>query len=201
MKIDKMKLKTPKNPNIFLVAVGDDEYIFHSDIIVKFGLTINEEIDKEKFFEALKESEYIICLNKSMEYISNRLKTVKQLKDYLYKKGYKSDTIKKVVEKLNEYSLVNDTNFASSFIEANKNRLSKKSLQNKLQEKGIKKEDFLDFLDELKDDEVCEKMAVKFLKNKEISKQNIEKLIRHLQYKGFGWDSISSVLRKLKLED
>lgn len=201
MKIDKIKLKSPKNPNIFLVVADENEYIFYSDVIVKFGLSISEEIEKEKFFEALKESEYIICLNKSMEYVSNRLKTVKQLKDYLYKKGFKSDTIKKVVEKLNEYALLDDANFASSFIESNKNKLSKKSLQNKLKEKGIKKEDYFEFLDELEDSEVCEKMAVKFLKNKDNSKQNIEKLIRHLQYKGFGWDSISAVLRKLKLDD
>ena len=44
-------------------------------------------------------------------------------------------------------------------------------------------------------------MAEKFMKNKEYTKQNIDKLIRHLQYKGFEWDSISKTLRNFNIED
>ena len=56
-------------------------------------------------------------------------------------------------------------------------------------------------LKDVNDDEVCNKMAEKFMKNKEYTKQNIDKLIRHLQYKGFEWDSISKTLRNFNIED
>lgn len=201
MLIKSMKLKSPKNTNIFLVAVGDNEYIFHSDVIVKYDMSVGKDIDNKTLFQLLDESDYIICLNKSMEYISSKLKTTKQLKDYLYQKGYKTNTINRVIDKLNEYQVLNDNNFANAYIDANSARLSKRNLQNKLAEKGIKKDVSSILLQDINDDEVCKKMADKFMKNKEYSKPNIEKLIRHLQYKGFDWDSISKVLRNFNIEE
>lgn len=201
MKIDSIKLKSARNPNIFLVVADDNEYIFHSDVIVKYAFATGAEVDNTKFFEALDESDYTICLNKSMEYISSKLKTTKQLKDYLYQKGYKTHTINRVIDKLNEYSVLNDQNFAIAYIEANKEKLSKKAIKNKLQEKGVKKELIDNFLEDVEDCDVCQKMADKFLKNKEISKPTIDKLVRHLQYKGFGWEDISKVLQKLRYEE
>lgn len=201
MKIDYIKLKSPKNTNIFLVAVDGNEYIIHSDIIVKYGFKVGKDIDEKKFIEALEESDYTICLNKSMEYISSKLKTTKQLKDYLYQKGYKSHTISRVIDKLNEYEVIDDKNYANAYIESNKGKLSKRNLQNKLAEKGIKKDIASEMLSDVCDDEVCLKMAQKFMKNKEITKQNIEKLTRHLQYKGFDWESISKAVREFKIDD
>lgn len=201
MKIDNIKLKSPKNPNIFLVAVGEKEFILHSDMIVKFKLSTHEEIDEASFFDAVDESEYTMCLNKAIEYISNKLKTTKQLKDYLYKKGYKTQTINKVIDKLGEYSILNDENFALAFIDFNKGRLSKKVLKLKLQEKGVKKDLAENLFEDFDDYELCKKMAEKFLKNKEITKENTEKLIRHLQYKGFNWEDISKTLNNLKIDE
>lgn len=201
MKITSIKLKSPKNTNIFLVVSDDTEYIFHSDVIVKYGMSVGKEFDNKLFFDLLEESNYIICLNKSMEYISSKLKTTKQLKDYLYQKGYKTATINRVIDKLNEYQVLNDSNFANAYIDANSSRLSKRNLQNKLAEKGIKKEVTASLLQDVNDDEVCFKMAQKFMKNKEYTKQNLDKLIRHLQYKGFDWDSIGKVLQNFQLEE
>ena len=201
MKITSIKLKSPQNTNIFLVAVDDTQYVFHSDVIVKYGMSVGKEFDNKLFFDLLEESDYIICLNKSMEYISSKLKTTKQLKDYLYNKGYKTGTINRVVEKLNEYQVLNDSNFANAYIDSNSSRLSKRNLQNKLAEKGIKKDIAQSLLQDINDDEVCKKMAQKFMKNKEYTKQNLDKLIRHLQYKGFDWDSISKVLQDFKVEE
>ena len=201
MKIISIKLKSPKNTNIFSVAVGENEYLFHSDIIVKYGMYVGKEIDNKEFFQLLDESDYIVCLNKAMEYISSKLKTTKQLKDYLYQKGYKTGTINRVIDKLNEYQVLNDNNFANAYIDANCSKLSKRNLQNKLAEKGIKKDISSTLLQDVNDDEVCNKMAEKFMKNKEYTKQNIDKLIRHLQYKGFEWDSISKTLRNFNIED
>ena len=38
------------------------------------------------------------------------------------------------------------------------------------------------------------------LENKEINKQNLEKLIRRLSGMGYTWDTIKSVLNKLKID-
>lgn len=200
MYISNIKLKSPKNTNIFLVTVGENEYIFHSDIIVKYGLSNGSDIDDIKFNEAYQESEYLICLNKSIEYMASRLKTTKQLKEYLYQKGYKKPVIDKVILKLKEYSVINDESYATAFIKSNQDKLSKRNILNKLAQKGINKDICNETIEEIDDYEVCKKMAEKFMKSRELDKKNIEKLIRHLQYKGFDWDSIGKVLKNYNIE-
>lgn len=201
MIIESIKLKSNKNTNIFEVKIDDDIYILHSDIIVKYGLSTGGEIDKRILDEAVADSEYIICLNKANEYMSTRLKTSKQLRDYLWTKQYKPQTINRVIDKLTEYGVINDEAYAKLFIESNEKKLSKRNLENKMLSRGIKKDCFEENLKEVDDSELCVEVAKKFMKNKIYSQENINKLLRHLQYKGFNYDAISKTLRILKCED
>ena len=199
MKIDGIKLKSNRNSNIFLVMAEDQEYIFHSDAIVKFGICSNSEIDDSIFNKAKEESDYIICLNTANNYLGANLKTQKQLKDYLTKKQFTKETIYKVLDKLNEYGVINDKTFANAFINSNQNKFSKRIMQQKLISKGIKKEEFDETLAEYNDRELCVTFATKFMKNKIMDDKTKEKLLRHLQYKGFNFDDIMYALNKLKI--
>ena len=177
----------------------DQEYIFHSDAIVKFGICSNSEIDDSIFNKAKEESDYIICLNTANNYLGANLKTQKQLKDYLTKKQFTKETIYKVLDKLNEYGVINDKTFANAFINSNQNKFSKRIMQQKLISKGIKKEEFDETLAEYNDRELCVTFATKFMKNKIMDDKTKEKLLRHLQYKGFNFDDIMYALNKLKI--
>ena len=201
MKIDSIKLKSKKSLTEFNVIANGEVFLIHSDVIAKYGLTTNLELAEKIFKEYVLESEYLFCLNKATNYINTKLKTTKQLKDYLYLKGFKSNTINKVIEKLNEYKILNDEYFAEVFIRSNQNKLSKKSIENKLVSKGVKKEVYHSQIEEIDDKNLCIEVSKKFMKNKENTKQNFEKLTRHLQYKGFGYDAISASLKALKYDE
>lgn len=85
MIIRDIKLKSKNNPNIFVITTDSGEFIFHSDIIVKYSLS-GSDIQSDLFFKALRESEILIATNLAMKYLSTRVKTEKQTKEYLLKK-------------------------------------------------------------------------------------------------------------------
>ena len=199
MKINSIKLKSNRNSNIFIIEADEQQFEFHSDVIVKFGIATNAEIENDIFQKAKEESDYIICLNTANNYLGASLKTGKQLKDYLIKKSFSKKIVDRVLEKLKEYGVVNDKIYASAFVNSNENKFSKRMLQQKLLSKGVKKEEFEESLNECNDRELCVTFANKFMKNKLMDDKTKEKLIRHLQYKGFNFDDIIFALNKLKI--
>lgn len=198
MIIENISLKSKRNPNIFNVATDVGIFELHSDIIVKNSIKLGE-VNDEVFYNSVQESSEIIAFNLCVKYISSRLKTEKQIKDYLYKHEYKKSIVETVLEKLKNYGIVDDKIYAESYIKSNSN-FSKNKVKQKLMQAGVKNENFDEQISEIEDITSCIKHTEKFFKNKEINKQNLEKLMRRLSGMGYGWDTIKSVLNKLKIE-
>lgn len=199
MKILSLKLKSKKDANVFVASTDIGEYDLFSEIIVKYSLG-NGEIDDEKFKRAVKESMEKIAFNVAVKYASNKLKTEKQIRDYLYKKEFKKATILPVIEKLKEYGVIDDKIYMESYIKSNPN-FSKNKLKQKLIMSGISKDLIDEKLNDLEDEDSCLTNANKFLKNKIMDQKTREKLIRRLTYLGYSWDSINSVLKTLNFDE
>ena len=199
MKILSLKLKSKKDANVFVASTDIGEYDLFSEIIVKYSLG-NGEIDDEKFKRAVKESAEKIAFNVAVKYASSKLKTEKQIRDYLYKKEFKKATILPVIEKLKEYGVIDDKIYMESYIKSNPN-FSKNKLKQKLIMSGISKDLIDEKLNDLEDEDSCLTNANKFLKNKIMDQKTREKLIRRLTYLGYSWDSINSVLKTLNFDE
>ena len=199
MKILSLKLKSKKDANVFVASTDIGEYDLFSEIIVKYSL-VNGEIDDEKFKRAVKESMEKIAFNVAVKYASSKLKTEKQIRDYLYKKEFKKATILPVIEKLKEYGVIDDKIYMESYIKSNPN-FSKNKLKQKLIMSGISKDLIDEKLNDLGDEDSCLTNANKFLKNKIMDQKTREKLIRRLTYLGYSWDSINSVLKTLNFDE
>ena len=198
MEILNLKLKSKNNSNVFLCLTDNGEYQLHSDVIVKSGIKLGE-IDEEKFYNSVQESNEIIAFNVATKYISSKLKTEQQIKDYLYKKDYNKPTIEEVIKKLKDYKIIDDKIYAETYAKSNPN-FSKNKLKQKLFASGIKSNIVDDSLSEVDDLTSCKKNAEKYLRNKVIDKPTIEKLIRRLQSMGYTWDAIKHTLNELKYE-
>ena len=199
MKILSLKLKSKKDANVFVASTDIGEYDLFSEIIVKYSL-VNGEIDDEKFKRAVKESMEKIAFNVAVKYASSKLKTEKQIRDYLYKKEFKKATILPVIEKLKEYGVIDDKIYMESYIKSNPN-FSKNKLKQKLIMSGISKDLIDEKLNDLEDEDSCLTNAKKFLKNKIMDQKTREKLIRRLTYLGYSWYSINSVLKTLNFDE
>ena len=103
-----------------------------------------------------------------------------------------------MTDKFNEYGVINDENFASSYVNIKQHSLSKRALEQKLIQKGVNKDIAKTCLEEFDDMQVAITTAEKFMKTKPYTEENITKLLRHLSYKGFDYETINKVLNKLK---
>jgi len=198
MEILNLKLKTKQNANIFICSTNVGEFELYSDVIVKSSIKVGE-IEDEKFFASVQESSEIIAFNLATKYVGSRLKTEQQIKDYLYKKNFHKSTVDVVVERLKEYKIIDDKNYAETYVRSNVN-FSKNKLKQKLFLSGVKSDIVDESLMGIDDVSSCKKNAEKYLRNKVIDKPTIEKLIRRLQGMGYNWDTIKSTLNYLKCE-
>ena len=182
----------------------DDEYTCTVDDFTAFKnkLKVGSEIDKHELEDIIAESEITSGFERAVDLISNTPKTKKQVADYLRQKGYMPKTVRAVVDKMLEYHYINDESYARMYIESNIARYGRKKLRFNLELRGIDKQIIDDALDSI---EVPESaifdMAKKYMRGREPTRENIDKLCRHLASKGFSWNDISPVIGKFRSND
>ena len=193
--------KNKERCNLFL----DGEFLCGLSIetVYKYNLKVGQEIVKETLFDLIKENERIEALSKAADYVSKSLKTKRQVKDYLLKKGYSKDLAWEVVDKLKEYDYVNDKEYSKRYIESVSKPQGKRLVEYKLMSKGVRKEDIEHAFAETETDSKNNAKAVaeKYLRNKEKSKENIAKTYRYLIGRGFSYDDASYALSSFGEED
>lgn len=195
------KIETQKNKSRVNIFVDDSFFCgLNKETAILFGLKENKEIDEDKLKTAIFESEAKTAFEKSLDYLSRRMNTKKELFDKLIKKGYSKEVVESAIKKLEEYHYIDDNLFAKQFVQANK-KLSKKVLRLKMQQKGILPDIILENIEDITpEDEIlqCLKQAEKYLKTKQINSfQDLQKMQASLARKGFDFDTIKFATKKL----
>lgn len=141
-------------------------------------------------------------LHLSLKYLSIRARSIKELHDYLLKKGFADLEISQTIKQLKGLKFLNDENFAKSFIESRQRKgKSKQSIAFELKLKGIDKDQSESILGDANDDlntamEYIGKRLHQFDRFEKVVRQ--KKIISRLQSRGFNWDIISKVLKELQ---
>ena len=191
----KIQARDKNRVNIFL----DNKYFcaLELETTIKYSLKVGTIITEEKLTEIQLESEKQTAYTKTLKLISTRYKTQKEVEKYLYEKGYVSQVVYYVISKLLEYHFIDDERYTNSFISAHKNTFGKLKLKQQLLQKGVSEslidsalnDENFDQIDEIK------KLAEKYMKSKEETKENYIKLFRYLLNKGFEYEDVKSVLK------
>lgn len=191
----KVQVKDKNRVNISL----DGSYYcaLSTETVVKHNLKEGMLIDESKFEQYQLESEKNFAWDKALKLISTRYKTQKEIYTYLQEKGYLPAVIFYVIDKLNEYKFLDDERYAESYISHKINKDGILKIKQELLNKGVK-EDIVDKVLENQNSqqEVICKLAEKYMKNKEDTKENYIKLFRYLQGKGFAYEDIKSALKE-----
>lgn len=187
-----------KRVNLYL----DDQFYsgISIELVMKHHLKKGMEISREFLDEIILEDEKGKALDKAVKYISSTLKTTKQIREYLRKKEYAPQTIEYVIEKMQEYKYLDDEAYAKAFVATYSNKYGKIKLISALRSKGVG-ENVIDEVfacEDLKMDNSIERIAEKYLKNKERTSENFMKLSRFLCSRGYEFDDIKVVINKLK---
>ncbi len=197
----KMQEKRKNRCNLFV----DEEFFsgISLETVVKNRLKVGDEIDRNYLLELINESDRTEALAKAADYISSRLKTKREVKDYLLRKGYSEEIAWYCVDKLKEYDYVNDEEYSKHYIESLSKNQGKRLIEYKLMMKGVRKEDIFSAYERANVDgkETAKIIAKKYLKNKEINKENLAKLYRYLMGKGFSHEEAGAAVDFLKGSD
>lgn len=114
MKIEKIvKLKSGK----YKLYLDNKEVITTFDeVILNNNLLFNKEIDNDMYLKINEENNYYNLLNLSIKYISKRLRSEKEIINYLENKTNDIYMINNIIEDLKNQNLINDRRFAKAYI-------------------------------------------------------------------------------------
>jgi regulatory protein len=199
-KIESQK-RNPKRRSIFIdgkFAFGLDE-----EVLYKLGVKKGDSLTEQQIQRITKEERKKEAKDVALKILSFRRRTEKQVKDKLQKKGFDEKTIKATIDKLKEFDLINDIEFATAWV---KDRLAfkprgKKLLKQELWKKGIKKEIIEQVTEELCQNE--DKSALELLEKIKKRYKDLEekaakrRMFNFLLRRGFSYEVARQVLAQL----
>ena len=139
--------------------------------------------------------------DRALKYLSLRQRSIKEINDYLTRKGYLEEDVNEAIARLVELKFLNDDDFARSFAENRQRKgKSKRAIAFELKLKGVNRKVTEDVLEYSKSDfktafEYISKRLKQFERFEPEEKQ--KKIIGRLRSRGYDWEVISKVLKKL----
>ena len=171
----------------------------NSDVIINNNLLYKKEIDNTLLNKILKENDNANIYNKCVKYISVRLRSKKEIIDYLKKSNI--DNTADIIDKLTKNNLINDEVFTKAFIKDKINftsygpyrirqELNKYNIDNEIIDKHIKDIDEETLIGKV------DKQINKMIKSNRKYSSNIlkSKIYNNLYNNGFDKDMIINIL-------
>lgn len=208
------KITTQKNNrerySIFINKGQGEEYAFgvDEDVLIQFrlrkGMRLSEEQLKQIFHEDKVKKAFKLCLS----FLSYRMRTKFEMIQYMKQKNMDEQIISQVTTQLYAQRLLDDIEFAKSYVR-DKKRMTTKGpllLKQELQEKGISAHDIEQGLLEYSEDEqfqnaakLARKRAQKAINESQQARD--KKIVHHLLARGFSSTIAYKVIRDLPPHD
>ncbi|MRX73901.1 recombination regulator RecX [Bacillus lacus] len=203
------QLKNEDRFNVYLDRGKGEEYAFSvdQDVLIRFGLRKGKELDELDIAEIQYGDDVKKAFNKAIEYLGYRMRSAKEIRDYLAKKEVDESIVHEVIHRLKEYNYVNDGEFADAFVRSQWKSSGKgpEVIKQELYAKGIQQEQILTSLEQYSMEAQIEEALKHCNKNLKADKlissvQQKQKLEQMLIRKGFSYDVISICMEELEME-
>ena len=167
------------------------------EVAVKYRLKAGMEIDRSELDKIQLETEKLQAMDKALTHISATPKTQKQLRDFLAKKGYVEAVIDCVMDKMRYYGYADDAEYCKTYVSSVSGK-SKRAIEMELLKRGVDKQTVSEALADYEDDgEEILLLLKKYLRGKELTKENIYKGCRYLISKGYGYDAVKNACERI----
>jgi len=189
--------------NIFLEHGDKEQYGFSVDeaILIEHRLQKGMELDQAMITTLQQQDSLHKSYTLAINYLSYRMRTKKEIYDYLVKKEVDETQITTIMERLEKEKLINDQQFAESFTQTRLHTTSKgpRLVKQELKEKGVAEaiaaQAIEPFTYEVQFDKAYHHAQKKLnQKSKHSYRQRLQKLQGYLMQKGFDQDVIKDVL-------
>jgi regulatory protein len=167
-------IKKANQQNKTVIEFTDGESILlNLDIVLKYSLKKGEKLSEERYQTIIDDNSILEIKKVAFNFASRRVRSKKQILDYLQQKNYTPEEIDASIDFLNEYKLIDDFKFAKIAIQfyANRKNYGKHRIEQELLKKGIEQEIIDKVLNSaIENDEDEEKIAQRLIDKK---KKNI----------------------------
>lgn len=206
MKIEKFSKQ--KN-GMYLLNLEDGNKIkIHEDLILKYGLLLNKKIEESLLEKLYQENQVYEIYEIALKYLNIRLRSHKELYEYLVKKGYEKTSINVVLDMLSKQGYLDDKIYATSFVHDKilMSSYGPNKIRGELEKFGISNEAIEDAI--VLFDENLEKERIEKLINKQIKSNHNKgamllkkKIQSYLLNLGYSITLINQALNGKKLVD
>ncbi|GCF92356.1 regulatory protein RecX [Enterococcus florum] len=202
------KVNKGRNGHYDIELSNGDRLIVSEDVLVRFRLLKGQELTEQELVEIKEVGNEDLGFQLALNYLSYQMRSEKEVRSYLKEKEIEQKDRTKIIDRLKKLDLVNDQNYAESYIRTQM-RLADKGprvLRQKLQEKGISGETLenaLALFEEQAQYELASKTAAKALKkfHHKSVREIQQKLQQQLMTKGFSNDTIKQVIADIDFEE
>lgn len=110
------KFKKTSNGKYKIYLDNNDTIVLYEDVIINNNLLIKKEIDSDLMERLIIENNNVNVYSTALNYISIRMRSKKEVYDYLEKKQIHKQLIEETIEKLSKSGYINDYAFAKSYV-------------------------------------------------------------------------------------
>ncbi|MCZ6776211.1 MAG: RecX family transcriptional regulator [Ignavibacteria bacterium] len=203
--------RSPNRKNIYV----DGEFVagVSDETLLRLGLRTGDEIDPDKLASLQATEELLNAKRAALRFLSYRLRTVREVRDKLRENEFGDDVISKTVYDLEQSGLLNDKEFAQTYIRDTFaiRPSGKYLLKRRLLLLGLDKSLVDEALDESLENESQEIAALeaarKFIKKANALQRRKDplkirnRLVNFLSRRGFTWDMITKTVKEVLEEE
>lgn len=100
----------------YKLTLDNTELILYEDVILKNNLLRTGNINLELLEKVMNENIYYEIYNMALTYIEIKMRTSKEIKDYLNKKNFNTKLIDEVLDRLNKEGYLNEEKYIDAFV-------------------------------------------------------------------------------------
>ena len=100
----------------YKLTLDNTELILYEDVILKNDLLRTSNINLELLEKVMNENVYYEIYNMALTYIEIKMRTSKEIKDYLNKKNFNTKLIDEVLDRLNKEGYLNEEKYIDAFV-------------------------------------------------------------------------------------
>lgn len=204
MNILKFKKTTKGRYKLFLD--NDKTITLYEDVIVNNNLLVKKEIDEDEFEELEKQNNEMHVYMMALNYISIRMRSIREIREYLLKKDISVRLVTITVEKLTRNGYLNDFNFAKAYIH-DQLLITPKGpykIRLELERYGVNKDIIDEVFEDIDENMLKEKLSNLMEKEVRIKKGSSKsvktKIINHFHNLGYSRNMILNELSNYKLK-
>lgn len=183
--------------NIYL----EGEFAFGLARILAAWLAVGQELSEERIARLQADDEREVAFQKAMRFLSYRDRSEAEVRVHLTQHGIPEALVSETITRLVKNELISDKQFAARWVEnrAEFRPRSRRALAYELKRKGVTQQTIDEALENIDEDQLAYQTALKYhTKIKALEWLDFrKKLYAHLARRGFSYETITSVARRV----